>query len=400
VDTPYLAAVVKGTTFTVSVGATGASVHVHEGAVEVATNDRRQSILTRTGQISNVFATSLSQIFTTGVTGSGGVDVDSVWNSPMPEVEIVELTSTSPFGATPARPQTDIGLRFGKTFEKHHEALGLHAINRIATVVRHADSKLFSAQKTSITVNSATIAVKNSDDQTPDAKEDLNSRRADADQSHWTVIETKGVIKVDGANYSVYGFGIVRTLPPGTRVETGADGRMVLARGTEQFSVDPESTVILADATKRDAPKAIRGTVERFAFATKEGNAESSVDTDGMAQLSGPDSNDAVVDHADRSSPNPFASNSQGVSRSTHQGDVASELKQPAPHILPKPPQGKNAKVRTQVISGVTLFLYAITAALLIFFGVRAYLKRIHRRRSDVVPEDAVTVRVRQIKGD
>ena len=39
VKTPYLAAVVKGTTFSVSVGDTGATVHVLEGAVDVATID-------------------------------------------------------------------------------------------------------------------------------------------------------------------------------------------------------------------------------------------------------------------------------------------------------------------------------------------------------------------------
>ena len=39
VQTPYLAAVVKGTTFSVSVDDKGASVHVLEGAVDVATVD-------------------------------------------------------------------------------------------------------------------------------------------------------------------------------------------------------------------------------------------------------------------------------------------------------------------------------------------------------------------------
>src|SRR3546814_14786860 len=39
VQTPYLAAVVKGTTFSVTVDGTGASVQVVEGAVEVSTLD-------------------------------------------------------------------------------------------------------------------------------------------------------------------------------------------------------------------------------------------------------------------------------------------------------------------------------------------------------------------------
>ncbi len=49
VDTPYLAAVVKGTTFTVSVSEGAASVDVSEGLVEVATPDRTDSAFVQPG---------------------------------------------------------------------------------------------------------------------------------------------------------------------------------------------------------------------------------------------------------------------------------------------------------------------------------------------------------------
>lgn len=57
VKTPFLAAVVKGTTFTVSVDREGAAVHVVEGLVQVTDIDTRQSALVRPGQT----ATTTSQ---------------------------------------------------------------------------------------------------------------------------------------------------------------------------------------------------------------------------------------------------------------------------------------------------------------------------------------------------
>jgi hypothetical protein len=50
VDAPYLAAVVKGTVFTVSARDTGDSVHVAEGAVEVTTRAAHEVVLIRPGQ--------------------------------------------------------------------------------------------------------------------------------------------------------------------------------------------------------------------------------------------------------------------------------------------------------------------------------------------------------------
>ncbi|QDZ06862.1 hypothetical protein FPZ24_04700 [Sphingomonas panacisoli] len=56
VKTPYLAAVVKGTTFTVTVGQDGSSLQVLDGAVGVATNDGGANELIRPGMVAVVGA--------------------------------------------------------------------------------------------------------------------------------------------------------------------------------------------------------------------------------------------------------------------------------------------------------------------------------------------------------
>jgi hypothetical protein len=58
VDTPFLAAVVKGTTFSVTVTEKGASVQVIEGRVEVATRDGGASFMVLPGDIGSVSATA------------------------------------------------------------------------------------------------------------------------------------------------------------------------------------------------------------------------------------------------------------------------------------------------------------------------------------------------------
>ncbi len=62
VQTPYLAAVVKGTTFTVTVGPEGGSVQVTEGAVEVSTLDGGAVDLITPGSIASVGAADLFRL--------------------------------------------------------------------------------------------------------------------------------------------------------------------------------------------------------------------------------------------------------------------------------------------------------------------------------------------------
>ncbi len=66
VQTPYLAAVVKGTTFTVTVGPKGGSVQVTEGAVEVSTLDGGAKDLVRPGGIAQVGASDLYRLTVQG----------------------------------------------------------------------------------------------------------------------------------------------------------------------------------------------------------------------------------------------------------------------------------------------------------------------------------------------
>ena len=66
VQTPYLAAVVKGTTFTVTVGDDGSSVQVTEGAVEVSTLDGGAADLIRPGMIASVGAADRYQLSVQG----------------------------------------------------------------------------------------------------------------------------------------------------------------------------------------------------------------------------------------------------------------------------------------------------------------------------------------------
>jgi hypothetical protein len=68
VQTPYLAAVVKGTTFSVTVDDSGASVQVVEGAVEVATKDGGARELLHPGAIASVGASDLGALTIQGTT--------------------------------------------------------------------------------------------------------------------------------------------------------------------------------------------------------------------------------------------------------------------------------------------------------------------------------------------
>ncbi|HWT13252.1 MAG TPA: FecR domain-containing protein, partial [Allosphingosinicella sp.] len=88
VQTPYLAAVVKGTTFTVTVGPEGASVQVTEGAVEVSTVDGGAAEMVRPGMIASVGAADLYQLNLDGDSSrsirSSGAPAEGVVTVPAP----------------------------------------------------------------------------------------------------------------------------------------------------------------------------------------------------------------------------------------------------------------------------------------------------------------------------
>jgi hypothetical protein len=68
VQTPYLAAVVKGTVFTVTVGERGASVQVTEGAVQVSTVDGGAADMIRPGMVATIAAADLRLLHVDGET--------------------------------------------------------------------------------------------------------------------------------------------------------------------------------------------------------------------------------------------------------------------------------------------------------------------------------------------
>jgi FecR protein len=98
VQTPYLAAVVKGTTFSVTVSEAGASVQVIEGAVEVKTNDGGASDLVKPGMIAAVTARDL---FSLKVDGDSS-QVTTSPNAPASQSPASESSATSATSETAA----------------------------------------------------------------------------------------------------------------------------------------------------------------------------------------------------------------------------------------------------------------------------------------------------------
>ena len=90
VKTPFMAAVVKGTTFTVSVSDAGAAVHVVEGAVQVADLSGRQVQLVRPGQTA-----------TRGTSVNAPVDVSGVNVAPASETRKAESAPDATGSASP-----------------------------------------------------------------------------------------------------------------------------------------------------------------------------------------------------------------------------------------------------------------------------------------------------------
>jgi len=89
VQTPYLAAVVKGTVFTVTVGEHGASVQVTEGAVQVSTVDGGAADMIRPGMVATIRAGDLQLLHVEGETShdlrSNGVPSAGVATVPAAE---------------------------------------------------------------------------------------------------------------------------------------------------------------------------------------------------------------------------------------------------------------------------------------------------------------------------
>jgi hypothetical protein len=95
VETPFLAAVVKGTTFSVTVTDKGASVQVIEGRVEVATRDGGASYMVLPGDIGSVSATAPGRL---DVQGHKAKSI----TSPTPAAAEAAVTASVAESANPA----------------------------------------------------------------------------------------------------------------------------------------------------------------------------------------------------------------------------------------------------------------------------------------------------------
>ena len=115
VQTPYLAAVVKGTTFTVNVGEAGASVQVTEGAVEVSTNDGGAMELVRPGMIVSVAASDLQQLNIEAETSrsirSNGAPASGAAPAPAAPTSAYSGPADAPVIVSVAMPEEPVSLR-------------------------------------------------------------------------------------------------------------------------------------------------------------------------------------------------------------------------------------------------------------------------------------------------
>jgi uncharacterized membrane protein YgcG len=105
VETPFLAAVVKGTTFSVTVTESGASVQVIEGRVEVATNDGGARFLILPGDIGSVSAGALGKL---NVQGRENRTIISPHDGAQSSAPTAELLKADPVDAVALQSDTVI----------------------------------------------------------------------------------------------------------------------------------------------------------------------------------------------------------------------------------------------------------------------------------------------------
>ena len=102
VQTPYLAAVVKGTTFSVGVSAQGTAVQVLEGAVDVATLDGGAHDLVTPGAVAIVSATNRMRMT---IEDNGRSRVIESPNAPAAEPVAPVAAAPAESAAAPRRPR-------------------------------------------------------------------------------------------------------------------------------------------------------------------------------------------------------------------------------------------------------------------------------------------------------
>jgi hypothetical protein len=437
VNTPYLAAVVKGTTFTVKVTSQGASVHVLEGAVEVSTLDQAQSFLTRAGQISSVFAKSASNIFTTGASllnNSGGVE--GGWANGTSEFE---LEGGPGFWDTPTRTYNDTGLRARKATLDKEAALTERAPAKLLAAAQATEETMSGARKMQETAKPKDGSVKVSGDKDSDKKKpsdkatnerdgalgkdkadaakkpnatqaaDSNGKKAKDDSANkpaergtvrdrseianvWTVTQVKGTVKVDGAAYAVTAGGLTRTLQPGSKIETGPDGRIGVAFSTREFVIDANSVVVLDDAVSQREPLVVTGVALHYVEASGKYEAVTPLSASEVEAL-------RASGKLDGAGGKMAMNDGATVGGSQEAGGIDGALG-PQVNRMRQPQNKKTEEVRTKVISGLTLGLYGLTGALMMFFGARwIWSKYRAKPKGELEVETPAQARLRNIKG-
>jgi hypothetical protein len=434
VNTPYLAAVVKGTTFTVSVSSKGASVHVLEGAVEVATPDRLQSYLTRAGQISTVFAKAANDIFTTGASalGGGGANAE-LWGTDVSDFEFGGASPWSSSGETLSFGDT--GLKSLHRAPKKDVALTERAPQRMVAAAKAVEETMgaSAARNKTNTPKSSTIKVAHTETPTDEKDKSLKASAADekarkteavdekarkaekpstatrkpeakqTDRSErpaapkpanvWTVTQAKGEIEIDGYPFTNFGDGLVRTLPPGTKVETGPNGRLGVAHGLAEFVIDANTVAVLGDANEVAKPQVVSG--QALSYAEKSGRYEA------VANLTPSEIEALRASGALDDAPSQDAAAAAiSVGGGSGNSAVSTSVDIPTPRMTGMTSGGKTKteEVRTKVISGLTLGLYGLTALLVLAFGAQWAWRRYRSKSKKAPVESAAEVRLRNIK--
>jgi hypothetical protein len=414
VDTPYLAAVVKGTTFTVKVASAVASVHVLEGAVEVATADRKRSFLTRAGQISSVFAKAAGDIFTTGASVLNGPSGGSeLWGTSVSDYEFgggqsgwsapAQTRTYNNTGLTAAKPKTDTakapsGGASERAAKDTYAATGFAKPHAQAPTQKDKPAKSVqkddhAARDYAAKPNSAQSAPKAERKASAPAKS--TPKGAAAKPSNlWTVTQAMGDIKIDGASFASLGEGKATTLPPGTKVETGANGRLGVVHGAQSYVIDANTVAFLADPDTDSTPQVVSGAALQYSESSGRYEAVENMSADEVAALraEGRLDNGTGGGGGDGGGLSLTGGSSGGRSVSSAPVDVP-RLNSNAPRT-----GTKTEEVRTKVIGGLTLGLYSLTALLVLAFGAQWIWRRYRSKPKEAQAESLAQARLRSIK--
>lgn len=416
VDTPYLAAVVKGTTFTVKVGSAGASVHVLEGAVEVATADRKSSFLTKAGQISSVFAKTAGDIFTTGA---------SVLSNPAASSELWDggdFSFSTGEGVSPwsmgreTRVITNAGLTRKTAPPRKDEPLTDRAPERLAKAAKEVDETLGAAKARQQSQKPKDGLAKDSDHrqtERPDAPAKKAERKADPARKPataaksgdtggapkpsnvWTVTQSSGDITIDGYPFAKLDGGNVKTLPPGTKIETGPESRLGVAHGMRSYVIEANSLAILADPNAKGTPMVVSGAAVQYREEAGRYEKVDNLTPEQVAELRASGALDAgPAQDGSEGSLQLAGGTAGGASVSGSPIPTA-----PAPIIMQRPTNTKTEEVRTKVIGGLTLGLYGLTALLVLTFGAQWMWRRYKAKAKAPQQESIAQTRLRNIKG-